>query len=298
MPAGRGQVCEECYWRELIRKRIHINRAIFPSIDAASMFELFGEWLVQRVGSKRAAQTIHRYVQFFSATERQWDRIPAYAELLAQFGAAGLRCAKLPMEWLKEKYCVVPDPQLRETDSERRRIAAMVSTVPPASIAGKALAEYRRALESKVEVGYLSIRSMRLALKPAASLLSLSDANGCTLPNQKVLDSYLRDSPGQRASLMGFIVFLRERFNISLQAELLKGRATANRKRKLEQALKEFIRNPEAIAQDDTRWVLLGLEYFHGKKASRSEKRAMQVSPEGNGISVELGGQRFWLPRP
>lgn len=118
MPAGRGRICEECYWRELVLKRIHINCAIFSSLDAANMFELFGVWLVQRVGSMKAAHTIHRYVQFFISTERRWSPIPAYAELLEQFGAAGLRRAKLPMEWLR-KGCVVPDPQLREADSER-----------------------------------------------------------------------------------------------------------------------------------------------------------------------------------
>lgn len=298
MPAGRGSACEECYWAGTCRKRIRMDQAALSMATMKTAFGEFGEWLISEVGSHKAALTIHRYLAFFDEIERRWSEIPGYAELLEHYGAEGLRRVRIPMRWLREAKGIEPDPLAREACSERRRIEAIISSVPKSSRAGKALEAYHKELMVKVEAGKTSMKSVRLALRPAASLLLKSDSTGGKLPNQEAVDHYLTESPGQEASLKGFTIFLGRNYGIELCAKADRKRANEERRRKLEHQILDLAKLPENWEDQLEQWIALGMEYFHGKRISRKGVRLIRVQDEGKGMRIELGGEEFWLPKP
>lgn len=115
---------------------------------------------------------------------------------------------RLPMRWLSETLQVVVDAQEREDASDLRRIAAIVASLPVETLAAQVLAAYNSELQTRIAAGRVSIRTARLALRPAASLLATCAKNGLQLPGQDALDSYLLNAPGQKASIFGFVSFM------------------------------------------------------------------------------------------
>jgi len=105
MPAGRGDVCEPCYWTRTCRKRISIGQAGITTNVLSKAFGEFGEWLIRATGPHKAALKINHFFSFFLEIDQAWSRIPSYSELLHHFGAEGLRRVRLPMRWLHDGIC-------------------------------------------------------------------------------------------------------------------------------------------------------------------------------------------------
>ena len=123
-------------------------------------------------------------------------------------------------------------------DSERRRIAACLDRLREGSRAKQVLGEYHAALAERARTGTLSIRSIHLSLTPAVDLLEAAVADGYDLPSQETLDAVLWRSPGQHATLAGFVRWLRKTHEIAI-ALPQKRRSTALRRRR--QATREEI---------------------------------------------------------
>jgi hypothetical protein len=263
-------------------------------------FQEYGDWLLMKVGPAKAAMTIHRYLPFFIEMGKAWKAVPSYADLLKHFGAEGLRRVRLPMKWLAETRGVIPDAQAREEDSEQRRIDAIMASIPHGTLAGQTLHAYRDELMKKVAAGGTSIRSVRLALRPAASLLLASDASGHDLPNQAVLDRYLIDAPGQTAALTGFANYLNRQYSLGLIPMVNERRVKAARKGRLEAEMMELMREAKATGVEGVqrKWVSVALKYFHGlPRTVGTSVRDDQVAIEGGGLSVSFNGQKYWIPR-
>lgn len=300
MPAGRGKSCEACYWANAFRKRLAMDQAALAGRIIREAFGEFGEWLLAKVGSAKAAITIHRYLPFFMELDKRWNAIPSYQDLLQQFGAEGLRRVRLPMGWLSEMKGVTPDAEAREEDSERRRIDAILTSIPHGTLAAQALHGYRDELLKRLASGDTSIRSIRLAMRPAASLLTTSDASGHALPNKADLDKYLVNAPGQKAALTGFTNYLNRRYSLGLVPWVNERRVKATRKGKLEAEMMALIREANATGVDGVqrKWVSVALEYFHGlPRTGGTSVRDDQVAAEGDGLSVSLDGRKYWIPR-
>ena len=71
------------------------------------------------------------------------------------------------------------------------------------------LEEYGNRLRLRVRRGKITLRSMRLALTPAAKLVEVAAASRRLPPDQGTLDAFLRDAPGQASALSGFVSHLR-----------------------------------------------------------------------------------------
>jgi hypothetical protein len=298
MPAGRGNFCEACYWAKTCRKRIELDMSAFSVVEMRDAFETFGQWLEFAVGARKAALTIHHYLPFFTVIEARWKRIPTYSALLAHFGAEGLRRVRLPMRWLRETHGVEPDSAAREADSERRRIEALSASIPSRSRAAIVFANYQRALMVKLHAGRTSLRSIRLALCPAVSLLLAADPGGNSLPNQRVIDRYLRATPGQRAAVTGFIRFLSANGAPALTAHVDYKKVRLARRRVLERKIVHLAKHPEEGEAFLERWIATGIAYFHGIRIGERDLRNSVVTHEGDGIRVEVGGKSFFLPKP
>ena len=298
MPAGKGNMCDECYWQNTIRKRLKMDLAAFAVPGIANAFHEFGEWLLKEVGSHKAALTIHRYLPFFMEIEKQWKSIPAYPDLLARFSAEGLRRVRLPMRWLREACDIQADTIAREEDSDRRRIEAIMASIITGTPAGKALRCYRNILTDRVNAQKTKLRSVRLALTPAASLLIATDETGTTLPTQKSLDQYLRKSPGQKSAITGFINYLNRTYSLNLVLKIEEKRAAKMRRKRLETELITLLGEINDSDEFQRRWISTALAYFHRlPKDTGTKLRDEHISiNENGGFFVVWKDQQYWIP--
>ena len=300
MPAGCRRQCWDCYWSTVVEQRIRIDCAAFSSTVMSGRFEGFGRWLARTRGNHKAAGSIHQYLAFFLEVERGWGDIPDYPTLLAHFGAHGLRRSLLPIRWMEQSGAVTVDAAAREADSDRRRIARALDRFAQDTPAGTLLASYHDAMMGRHQRGEITLRSIRLALSPAASLLEAAQETGYMPPDQKALDALLRRAPGQRAALSGFVNHLRNDHGVEIA--LPRGDALAsrrNRRRLLEREVLALMREGGSGEAFERRWICAALAYFHDLPRRAGRGVAMQdVQPDGNGMRVLINERSYWIPRP
>ncbi len=264
----------------------------------AQRFSEFGEWLHTEVGPGKAARSINRYLTFFTEIEEHWQGLPDYAELLRHFSAGGLRRVLLPMKWLALAYGIIPDPRMREEDSERRRIKQLLAGIPQTTELNTALRLYWKHLEARIQSGKLTLRSARLALRPAVSLVQISSQAGENLPSQSSVDHYLLSAPGQRATLTGFITFLNGQYTLALNSTVDSRRVETVRRKKLEAEMLSLMRDPPQGAEGEKRWLSISLAYFHGMPHSVA-KELDDDNVSGNldgSFTIHWGGLEYWVP--
>lgn len=297
MAAGCGKRCEGCQWSLTFKKRLAIDQAVFSNSTMQMAFGDFGAWLLLRVGSQKSALTIHRYLKFFQDIEERWGRFPEYSDLLHHFAAEGLRRVRLPMAWLGETMGIHPDVQMREDSSDWRRIREVLSSVPAETLGSRLISTYYEFLMEKFADEKITVCSIRLALRPAVSLLLKSNPTGLSLPNQAALDRYLLEAPGQKAAVSGFIRFLGKRYQLRLVVRVDLKRVAAIRKKKLEAELLVMMQEGGEGEELQRRWLSLALAYFHGLPLSIGKKTPTLRTPqEGEGVSVIYDGARYWVP--
>ncbi len=276
---------------------MRLDQAAFASPRFATLFADFGAWLEHHAGAQRAALSIHRYLPFFAEIEQHWSEIPTYPPLVEHFGAEGLRRVRLPMEWLVENGFIAVDATTRTADSERRRVAAVIASVPAGTIGADAILAYKDRLQARVDGGKSTVRSMRLALRPAASLILAADAFGHTLPDQIAVDRFLREAPGQLAALTGFIRFLNEEYALALAAAIDEARVAERRRKYLESMLMNLAQNGRDGDAFLLKWLRIGLAYFHGltgPAVNQTSRDAIEIDPDG--YRVLIGDKKYWLP--
>ncbi|SHN44805.1 hypothetical protein SAMN05192549_1272 [Duganella sacchari] len=243
MPAGRGNACESCYWLGTYKKRVKMNLAGLGSKAVAGAFEAFSDWLITHVSAKRAALSIDRYLHFFVQIQKHWNGLPSYESLVDKFSAEGLRRFRLPMKWASETGVFLVDAEMREASSERRRIDALLAEVA-ADDRSAIVGAYLKYLKDREVNGETSLRSIRLALRPAVSLM-IEQANGDkAIPSQSSLDAFLVKSPGQKAAIWGFISFLNANYETDLVPRVDPIQTRARRHKQKEEQLIELLGEP------------------------------------------------------
>jgi len=290
MPAGYGKRCEDCYWKQLLRKRITLSREAFSSIEMRARFDAFGHWLGKEVGDRKAAITINKFVSFFSDVDRTWQKIPDYGALLQHFGAEGLRRVRLPMRWLTDIGDITVDTKARENNSEQRRIENALAKIPFSSNQKKLLDGYFKILSERHENKRLSIRSLRLSLSPAVALLTAAYDEDIVRPTQRQLNALLNKSPGQRASISGFVAYLREHHDADLILPTSDPkRAKANRLKKLENEIDKLIQTPLNNEKSLRIWIEIALNYFHDvpRKTGRNLARSEDIIYSDDGYWIQ-----------
>jgi hypothetical protein len=273
-----------------------MDQAVFSNALFAIAFGEFGEWLINEAGPGNAATSVHRYLSFFVTMEREWGQIPTYPDLLQHFGAEGLRRVRRPMRWLAEARGLAVDSRLREQDSEQRRIDAIIAEVPAQSPAGRSLRNYLDQLIQRSVAGKVSLLSVRLALRPAATFLGTVGPPSWALPDQGALDRYLVKVPGQKSAVTGFINFLNKYDSLHLVPRIDPQRTALLRRAQLEKALMRLLRDADKL-DPLGKWVRVALEYFHGLRVNQAAALQVLDDNDGRGFCVLFGGNEYWLPR-
>ena len=299
MPAGRVTECEDCSWKKSFDRRVRIHTQEFEQASLRERFIDFCAWLQIQMGAHKAALKLKSYLSFFAYLDTHPAGLPAYILLLNHFNADGLRRMQTPMLWLKERYGVQADNAFREEHSDRRRIQEMLDSVPP-GVAASALGGYRGYLTTRQAEGSTTLRSVRLSMRAAKSLLLAASEKLDALPTQDSVTVYLTHTPGQKAAVQGFIGYLNRTHDLSLKAEVSDRAVSRARTQKLEATLKSLSQNQEEGGAYDRNWIKTALMLLHG--LSSVNKKSLSYSSqsyEGEiGFSVIFKTQTYWVPAP
>ncbi|PTU04738.1 hypothetical protein DBR45_00300 [Pseudomonas sp. HMWF031] len=297
MPAGYGHECVDCYYDRTFHKRVKINIEALSTNAFRDAYSAYGEWLIKRVGAKRAALLINRHLKSFMEMNVRWKKLPSYRQLLESFGAQWIRRARLPMQWMTDECALQVDEELKADLTELRRIESVIASMP--SDAGqKLLSEYRKHIESKPNKRRNSSRSVRMALRSAANLLLVSAATGQTLPSSKSLRSLLAETPGVAASLTSFVSFLNTKYSLGLEFPKDNRDAVRQWHNRFEQEIKVLMSEASMGIDVLDRWPTAALGYFH--RVTKLTKAGMTLTPdaEQKGMLVSLKGKEYWIPIP
>ena len=296
MPAGRLKSCMQCYWDGSFQKRLDRLQAGIAAPKLQESVAAFAIWLKARRGAQYAALNLSRYLPFLEAIHGQWIEIPDYADLVAHFGAEGLRRVRSVVIWLQESGRLHVDISTRERTSESRRIVHLLGVLPDGP-GRDALQGYHHVLQHRLELGQLQQRSMRIALSSAVRLLLSTDTAGQRLPSQRDLLQLLRKRPGLVASLYGFVGYLNQWHSLGLSPRvdpnwLVRAANTLRENRLLELYAKAG--SGEAY---ERRWISTALTCFHGLgRVGMNTFQYTSFEHEGcPGFNVLIRGTEYWV---
>ena len=299
--AGCADLCDDCYWHKNLWNKFDQNQKAFESSDLKKQYEDYTDWLEKKVCSHKAALYINKHTHFFLKTEIDWNQsVPTSKQLLARLRSSGLRKFELVMQWLKEVHDIQIDIDNKKNCSERDQMEKIVQGILQPSLAYDVVLEYKNKLEEKIKRGDTSIRSARLAVKPAVALMVSMGEESAQLPNLEHVKAYLADYSGQAAALTGFINFLNENYSTSIDYLKLKKSdfLKTKRKQKLEREIISLTQADLSKSEDLISWVRNGLRYFHQLSYidSKKVKKEMVIEIDG-GLAVVLNERSYWLPR-
>lgn len=296
MPAGRVSMCESCYWEQLYEKRVSMNATALYGTSFEDLWEEYAHWLKERRGANGAALIINKYITFFLEVLKIGSRIPPYSELLSHFGAEGLRRVRNVVTWLEETGKIEVDERIKNYVVEEGRVKQLLRTFESDSDTAQLLWRYYKHLQKKLAHNQTSIRSIRLALSPAVALLQQSYAERRN-PNQNDIAVFVRNRPGQFAAITGFVNFVNRHTSLELKLPQKPKNSENKRKRNLERQLLTLYSKTPRDANDEKRWIELGIMYFHNIPKNYLKTRTLTFvrDPQG-GYLVTLETNRYWLP--
>lgn len=297
--AGCGDLCDSCYWHKNLWFKVNQNSNLFETNYLKTIYVQYIEWLGNKVGANKAALYISKHTHFFVQTESLWnDSVPTAHQLLATLRSSGLRKFELVVLWLHEHFGIQISVDRKNDVSEIDQLEKLIASLPQPSLGFETISAYKNQLENKISRGKTSIRSVRLAVKPAVALLMHMNQGCDQLPSLKDVKSYLTTYSGQAAALTGYINFLNENYDTSIDYLALKKSDFLNQKRKenLERTIVNLVslNDPKNVLE----WVKAGLQYFHQLSYAEALKvKSEMILKEDSGITVLYRGQSYWLPK-
>lgn len=297
---GRNGHCEPCYWK----RRCEVSRVqlaeLFHHEPVRQAFSDYVLWAVAHTDAKRLCLAMKRHVDFFVILDRHpgaaWDG----AFLLDVLGTSGLRRYELPMRWLQLTHQIEISQVAKLGNAEAHRSRQLLETLPPGSMARSMFQAFYDELHERVTAGKIKARTMRMALRPALSMLVAASPQGEVPPDQKALDSLLHKAPGQRAAASTFIGFLRSRYGIELVSRVQPARTHAATRSRLGTTLALLANTDKRDAKAMELWMLTALRYFHRltkRQALEVRKNATAVGLD-DGMELRVDDSVYWIPLP
>lgn len=297
--AGCSDICNTCYWYENLWKKHNQNRNLFEDLFLKKQYEDYTLWLSTQVGVHKAALYLNKHTHFFIKTEMFWkDSLPSASQLLMKLRARGLRKFELIMQWLDEVHGIQVTSISKRNCSENDQIMTLIESLSPSSLAYRVITVYKQKLDAKMHQGFTSVRSIRLAIKPAVALMLCSGESDQTLPNLENIKAYLTLYPGQAAALTGFINFLNDEYDTNINYNSIKKSRLIKDviKQKLENELMKMICGEQDF--DKLTWVKKGLQYFHDISYQRAlGVKANMIVEVQDGYNISYKNHNYWLPK-
>ncbi|EHU1705208.1 MULTISPECIES: hypothetical protein [Acinetobacter calcoaceticus/baumannii complex] len=298
--AGRGNYCEICSWHRALERKTTKLMSDLEDFNLQTYFKNYTEWLEQRLGAHKTALLISKHIYFFQEISDLWiKQVPSYTVLLQRLRPSGIRKYLLPMQWLSTVHNLQIDIQAKEYCSEIDQLNKLLNSCSESLFSSQILQDYYKVLIKRVDDGKISIRSARLAMKPAAALMFQVSKSRFDMPQEWHIKHYLSEHPGQAASLVGFIVFLKKSYSVNLSYSFIKNSNFLKeaRNHKLEREILKLIRAPEE-SFDLLRWVKVCLKYFHKLNAVHCmEIQLSMINDIDEGLVINFRKENYWIPK-
>ena len=214
-PSGYGKRCKQCYYESLFSKRFDLNISCIQSNAIKSIFSEFSEWLLRNYKIRKAATVINKHLIFFQSVDSEWGHLPSQKDLLNHFGAEGLRHHRTVMKYLAEECRYILSERQKRDHSDLLKIKKFTDNFKGSKECSLILASYRNTLLSSISEEKIKVHTARLYLNAAKGLLE----RGWPTSNS-FLYQYLQCSPGQKASVTKFVIYLRRNYCIFIKREL------------------------------------------------------------------------------
>ena len=295
MPAGYGKSCEDCYWNELLKKRINTGIQSLNHGQMKERFRSFGYWLSEKNGAKQSAIKINKLLPFFHVIDEKWKDVPEFKELVDHFGANKMRHFRLPMRWFNEKLDMVIDEEYKLEVTELSRIDKCLTSIDMLNPMLEAYINYQNHLLGRFKDKKIGLRTVRLTLSAVESLIRpVGSDNEFT---QEYLDKHMISKPGQKAGLTGFINHLNEFLNTDFVLRVNEKKAGEHLRKKLKGKLIELLNDSRSDDQA-RKWLLYGLQYFHYlpmRIAGTALKNGLIVEND-EGHTLTWKGKEYFIP--
>ncbi|MFT3812964.1 MAG: hypothetical protein QM740_06250 [Acidovorax sp.] len=297
---GRNGNCEACYWKwrcEIARTQL---TELYRHEPVGLAFSAYVQWAIEHNDAKRLCLSLRRHVEFFGILDQYPGAVWDSTFLLKVFGTRKLRMFELPMRWLQQQRAIQVAPEDKRANAEAHTSRKLLESIPANSVARRMLQAFFDELHGRLDAGTIKPLSIRVALRPAASLLLAASAEGALPPDQNALDNMLRCAPGQRAAVSTFLGFLKAHYGIALVAPKTALRRIVSAREKLSLQLAQIANEKRRDSKTLEQWTLTALRYFHRlSKAQAIEiaKTATRIVGAG-GEELHLEQHVFWLPYP
>lgn len=295
MPAGRGKQCETCYDKVLLNKRLSIALQTLSNSKIREHFHSYVKWLEIKIGAKASRQKINDHIKFFQKIELLPRCFPSNETILSTFGTSGLRRFQSVVNWLEINNLLTITREQKVIESERRMINKCLQSSRENLIGYHHLLNYYLMLRKKLVAGKTSLRSIRLSLSSAAKLLELAiQRNHHDCPHQSDLCEYISTYPGRRASITGFINFLKKTDIVFLHIPP-KPSIKLIRRRRTEK-LKKLLTGEVQLNESER--TAIELQYFHDltQKQADSLIKEASVNMTSEGKRIKHNEKDFFIP--
>ena len=285
---------DRSYWASSLVKRTEWARGNFEPAWAEAWLDPFIEFALSKHGAKSVALRLPHYLAGLRrlAACVDWDAEPAKLDLSRIFSPDEMRIWST-MTWYLERVGVaIPSPELKEQLSERRRVREMLVNLPRNGAYRRHLLGFADHLASEPNRrGQMaSVRSQRLALRPAIDWLSMDGA----VIQQPSLIQYLKARKGQRAGISRFVGWLNSQgyvLRLPPKAKTLAAKAPPDVNLGIAALLRSVTDNRSlARSQASMSLLLAALGGISLRDATRTPREAF-VRYSG-GFYVQLGAER------
>lgn len=295
MPAGYGTQCWNCYWSQKLEHEVSLNTYLFTSKSIKHSYTEFVGWYEQKQSANIAVLKHNKFVDFFTTCDQTWGLIPNYETLIHEFKPSGLWHYLTVLRWLIATNRVVVNEAIKLQIAEQSYIekALLVFEVTPDSIQA-----YHEFLNQKLAADKTTIKSVRLALRPAIDIYNKYSLRSSETPSQEQIDIYLLEKKGQFNALYGFITFLNRAYSLNLRYERPSEQdiACATRKQ-LEKQIMKLANKANLSKNDELLWYQLGLAYFHNLKVHLKDLKTISIEKNDNRmIMITIKDKEYWLP--
>ena len=202
-----------------------------------------------------------------------------------------------PVSWLHSEYGIEIDPTRKKETSEIQQINKMIEQSSLKTNLLTMIDSYRSYLFDKYSKQQTTLRSIRLALRPAISFLVSCQNEQQAHPGQNELQHYLNSKPGQRAAITGFINFVNDKYRLNMNIKNIRHRKI-NHKQHIENQLISLLKTQKKDDGFLMQWVSVGLSYFHNQPShiiARISETDISLEKEDM-IAVKIADKILWLP--
>lgn len=208
------------------------------------------------------------------------DRRPGYPFLERWYQSRGNPCATNKFKKEKAEACSL-SKKLQQCGASASHLL---------------LTDYYAVLNERVTSGRMTVRSCRMALHVAWSLMNVCTLFCHQLPLKEDVRRYLRKAPGQRNNLQGFISYLNVQHGTALQLPRKKIHFHERSRRKLEKQLIALIREGSINFQHAPS-LRIALACFHHLTLSQASQIVAQgqLTRTNDGLTVTWEGKRYWV---